>query len=212
MHHSSYMQQVTRRSTTRGMTLAEVLVSVSILVVVMVAVGTFQFNVITNNRSTQVRLTNIQEASNVVKVISKELRAMTPSANGSYAIESAGTSTIVFFTDINGDSSPERIRYYLASTTLYRGLKSPSGSPAVYTGTESIKVVATGIRNSSTTPVFEYFDGAYAGTGSAMTYPLVLTSIRLIKANLVIDSDPNKSPIPRTFSTQASLRNLKDNL
>jgi type II secretory pathway pseudopilin PulG len=198
--------------TTSGMTLVEVLVSLSIVVVVMIAVGTFQFNIISYNRSTQVRLTNVQEASNIVKVMAKELRAMAPSANGSYAIESAGTSTIIFFTDTNGDAIPERVRYYVASTTLYRGLKSPSGSPAVYTGTESIKIVATGIVNSPTTPVFEYYTSAYGGSGTTMTYPLVLTSIRLIRANITLDTDPNKSPVARTFSTQVSLRNLKDNL
>ncbi|MEK7646182.1 MAG: hypothetical protein AAB381_00610 [Patescibacteria group bacterium] len=200
------------RRHSKGMTLAEILVSVSIVIVVMVAVGTFQFNVISNNRSTQVRLTNVQEASNIMKIMARELRSMSPSANGSYPIESAGTSTIIFFADTNSDAVTERIRYYIATTTLYRGVRLPTGSPAVYTGAESVKVVATGIRNSSSTPLFEYYLSAYDGTTAAMTYPLVLTSIRLIKANITLDSDPNRSPVARTFSTQVSLRNLKDNL
>ncbi len=199
--------------TKQGMTLTEILVTLSIIVIVMVAVGTFQFNILSYNRSTQIRLTNIQEANNLLKVMSREFRASASSANGSFAILSAATSSITFYADVDSDGLTDQVRYYLASTTLYRGLTKPTGSPAVYNmAQESKRVVATGIANSSTTPVFEYFLSTYNGTTPAMTYPLVLTSIRLIKINLVIDSDLNKPPPAKTFSTQVSLRNLKDNL
>jgi len=195
------------------MTLVEVLVTTSILVVVMIAVATFQYNVITYNRSTQTRLTNIQDATSILKIIVRELRASTISANGSYAINTAATSSITFFADIDSDGLPEQLRYFLLGQTLYRGVIKPVGSPAIYNpAQETLKIIATGIVNSPTTPIFEYYPGTYTGNGIAMTYPLVLTSIRLIKTNITIDTDPNKSPIIRTFSTQAALRNLKDNL
>ncbi len=195
------------------MTLVEVLVTTSILGVVMIAVAAFQYNVINYNRSTQIRLTNIQEATSILKVMARELRASAISANGSYAINAAATSSLVFYADTDNDGLPEQLRYYLSGNTLYRGLIKPTGSPSVYNpAQESLKTIATGIVNSPTTPLFEYYDGTYAGTSTAMTYPLVLTSIRLIKANITIDTDPNKSPVIKTFSTHAALRNLKDNL
>jgi prepilin-type N-terminal cleavage/methylation domain-containing protein len=197
----------------RGMTLVEVLVTASILVVVMMAVAAFQYNVVNYNRSTQIRLTNIQDATSILKIITRELRASTISGNGSYAINAAATSSITFFADIDSDGLPEQLRYYLAGNTMYRGLIKPVGSPAVYNpAQETLKIIATGIVNSAATPVFEYYTGTYTGTSTSMTYPLVLTSIRLIKTNITIDTDPNKSPVLRTFSTQAALRNLKDNL
>ena len=197
----------------KGMTLVEVLVTASILVVVMIAVATFQYNVINYNRSTQIRLTNIQDATNILKVIARELRASVDSANGSYAINVAATSSLTFFADVDSDSIPEQLRYFLTGQTLYRGVIKPLGSPAIYNPLqESLKIIATGIVNSSTTPIFEYYTSTYTGSGTAMTYPLTLNSIRLIKTNITIDTDPNKSPILRTFSTQAALRNLKDNL
>lgn len=195
-----------------GFTLAEIITAVAILSLIMVAVSTFQYNVLSYNRSTQVSLTNAQEAQSLIKTISKELRAMQQSANGAYPIATAATSTITFFSDADRDGTEEQVRYYLASSTLYRGIIKPSGSPLAYTGSESTKILATGLRNSSSTPVFEYFDSTYAGTSSPMTYPLTLTSIRLVKVNLTIDTDPNKAPVLRTFTTQTVLRNLKDNL
>jgi len=195
-----------------GFTLAEVITSVAILTVIMGAVSLFQYNVLTYNRSSAVSLTNAQEAQAIIKVIAKELRATQPSANGAYPIASAGTSTITFFSDVDGDGAEEQVRYYLTGTTVYRGTIKPSGSPLVYTAAESTKILATGIRNASTSPLFEYFDSTYAGTSSPMTYPLTTTAIRLVKINLTIDTDMNKAPILRTYTTQVGLRNLKDNL
>jgi prepilin-type N-terminal cleavage/methylation domain-containing protein len=196
----------------RGFTLAEVITAVAILSLIMVAVSAFQYNVLSYNRIAEVSLTNAQEAQALIKTISKELRATQQSANGAYPIAVAATSTITFFSDTDKDGTEEQVRYYLASSTLYRGIIKPTGSPLSYTGSESRKILATGLRNSSTTPVFEYFGSTYAGTSSAMTYPLTITNIRLVKVNLTIDTDPSRAPVLRTFTTQTVLRNLKDNL
>ncbi|MBP6858939.1 MAG: prepilin-type N-terminal cleavage/methylation domain-containing protein [Candidatus Pacebacteria bacterium] len=196
----------------RGFTLAEVITAVAILSLIMVAVSAFQYNVLSYNRIAEVSLTNAQEAQALIKTISKELRATQQSANGAYPIAAAATSTITFFSDTDRDGNEEQVRYYLASSTLYRGIIRPTGSPLTYTGSESTKILATGLRNSSTTPVFEYFDSTYAGTSSPMTYPITITNIRLVKVNLTIDTDPSRAPVLRTFTTQTVLRNLKDNL
>lgn len=201
----------------RAFTIVEVVVSISILVIIMAAVSSFQYDVLNYNRSSATTLTNIQEAQSIVKVMAKEIRSMSPSSNGAYPILSAGTSTVTFFADVDSDGTKEKIRYYIGTTTttrntIYRGFVKPSGSPISYSGSESTKILATGIRNSSSTPIFEYYNSTYTGTSSAMTYPLAITTIRLVRINLTIDSDPNKSPVLKTFTTQVNLRNLKDNL
>jgi prepilin-type N-terminal cleavage/methylation domain-containing protein len=197
----------------RGFTLVETFVAIALLAVILVAVSAFQANVFKYNRHSQTALTNTQEAQAILKNITKELRTMTRSANGAYPILSAATNTLTFYADTTGDTQAERVRYYLASSTLYRGVIKPSGSPAVYNpADEKTNILATGIGNSTSTPVFEYYLGTHDGTTDAMTYPIVLTSIRLVKININIDSDPTKSPIPRLFTTKVSLRNLKDNL
>ena len=194
------------------MTLVEVLVTLSILISVIIAIGMFQYNVLDYNRSSSTKLINTQEAQVILKVISRELRSMENSSSGTYPISTAGTSTITFYANIDGDVLKEQIRYYLDGTTLHKGVVEPSGSPIGYSGAEKKSTLITGVRNSPTTPVFEYFGSPSGSTSNQLTYPLNLTLIRSVKVNLSVDTDVSKSPLPRTFSTQASLRNLKDNL
>lgn len=197
----------------RGMTLVEILVALSIFVIIMLAVVTFEYNVLDYNRHSQTALTNVQDATNILKYMSKELRTMSPSANGSYPILSAATSSVTFYSDIDGNGTKEQIRYYIASTTVYRGVTISSGFPLTYNlVNESKSTIATGVRNATSSALFEYFDNSYDGNGQSLTYPLTLFTIRLVKINIMIDSDPRKSPLPIIYSTQVSLRNLKDNL
>jgi len=197
----------------RGMTLAEVLVAMSIMVIVMLAVVSFQVDVINYNRQGETTLTNIQDATNILKYMSRELRTMVPSASGSYPILTVATSSIVFFADVEGDGTIEQVRYYFDSSSLKRGVTEPTGSPQVYTqNNESINTIATGVRNATSSPLFEYFDGSYDGNGSSLSYPISIFMIRLVKINIMIDTDQKKSPLPVIYSTQVSLRNLKDNI
>lgn len=203
-HHNFHKQ---------GMTLVEIIATVSILVIVMGAVATFQYNVLDYNRHSQVALTNIQDATNLLKYMSKELRTMSPSANGSYPILSAATSTISFYSDIEGNGTKEQVRYYIAGATLYRGITEPSGSPLTYNlANESESIIATGVRNATSSALFEYFDSSYDGNEQPLTYPLTIYTIRLVRINITIDSDPKRSPVLITYSIQVSLRNLKDNI
>ncbi len=196
----------------KGFTLVEVIISITIFILVIITVSLFQFNVINHSNSSQISLSNIYESEAILKTMIKEMRTMKSSANGSYPILNVATSTITFYSDSDGNGIIEQIRYYLSTTTLYRGKTDPSGTPATYNiNNESKKILVTGVRNDSNFPIFEYYSSVYAGTSTSMTYPIDIKSVRLIKINLTIDSDPNKSPVPITFTSQTSLRNLKDN-
>ena len=197
----------------RGFTLPEVISTITIMTIIMIAVAAFEYNVINYNRSSETALTNTMEAQSLMKTVAKELRSMEPGSNGAYPIVNAATNTITFFSDPDGDGVKDQIRYYLNNAILYRGLVKPTGSPPTYNlGNETNKILINGIRNATSTALFEYFPSSYAGTSTPLEYPLVIPLIRLVRVNLTIDSDPSKSPNPRTFTTQASLRNLKDNL
>jgi prepilin-type N-terminal cleavage/methylation domain-containing protein len=197
----------------KGMTLTEILVVVGILGIIVVAITTFQKNVITNNKIANDSLSAIQDARTILRVMTKELRTASPSNNGAYPIAQAGTSTITFFSDSNGDGVKEQIRYYLTGMTLKKGSIVPTGSPLVYnSNNETFTTLAYNIKNATSTSLFEYFDSSYTGTSSPLTQPVTTTNVRLIKINLTIDSDPLRSPISRTYTSQITLRNIKDNL
>ncbi len=198
----------------KGFSLVETIVSIGILMVVMIAVYAFESNVFIYNNQAQNQINNTWQAETILKVIAKELRTMVPSATGSYPIYAATDNSITFFSNVDADSSVEQVRYFFvaASSTLNRGVIDPSGSPLGYTGGEVRKILADGVRASSTLPFFQYFDSTYEGTTTPIAQPgSNISNIRFIKINLIIDSDPNRSPSPRVFTTGVSLRNLKNN-
>lgn len=197
----------------RGMTLVETLVALSIFIAIMAAVVTFQVNVFSYQKSVSSSFTTAQDAQVLLKIIMRELRSMSPSANGAYPLASMATSSVSFFSDINSDGKVEKVSYVLIDNTLYKTVIVPSGSPAVYTSTaQSTTTLVTNVRNSVSLPVFQYYDENYDGTTSELSLSADITLVRSIKITLNLDVDPNRSPLPISYSAQIQIRNLKTNL
>lgn len=197
----------------RGMTLVETLITLGIFITIMIAVGTFGVNMFSYQRVISGSLQTTQDAQIILKTITKEIRSMTSGATGQYPIANAATNTLSFFFDQNNDGVQDRITYSLVGTTLYRAVIVPSGSPITYNiANQSTTTLVYNIRNSPSTPIFEYFDDSYTGTSSPLSLPVTVTNIHLIKINLTLDVDPSRSPTPVTYSAQVNLRNLKSNL
>ena len=201
------------RVSSRGMTLVEVLITLAIFICVMAAVGFFESNVFNYQRSISGSLQTVQDSQIILKTIAREMRDMAPAANGAYPLVTAGTSTISFFSDANNDGSEDQITYQLIGTKISRAVIPPTGSPPSYSAAnQSTTTLVTNVRNSTSTPIFEYYDTNYNGTSSPMASPINLTGVRLVKVNLTLDVDPNRSPLPVTYTSQISLRNIKSNL
>lgn len=197
------------------MTLIEVIVAVAITGLIISVVGSFARNIFYYNRVTSGGLTAVQDARSIIRTMVAELRSASPSSNGAYPIVTAGTSSIGFFSDIDGNGTKEQVRYYLNGTKLYRGVIVPTGSPLVYaSSSETTSLLASNIRNTASSSVFEYYAGTYNGTTAttSLSQPVTVTAVRLVRINLTIDVDINSAPISRSYTTQVTLRNLKDNL
>lgn len=190
----------------------ELVIGIAVLVAMVGVIGLFARNAFYYNSVFSGGLTAYDDARHVLQPMSSEIRSMSPSSLGSYPIEVAADNSFIFFTDINDDGLKERVRYFVQGTTLKKGVITPSGSPLQYnTANEVISELVHNLRNG-TTPVFTYYDTNYNGTTSALTQPVDISYIRLIKVNMIVDVDPNRSPVPVTVTTQISVRNLKDNL
>ena len=157
-------------------------------------------------------LTSYDEARKVLQPIASEIRSASPSSLGAYPIEEANNTEFIFFTDTDNNGTKERIRYFLSGTTLERGVIVASGSPLQYLSANEVVTEIVHNVNNGATPIFSYYDSSYNGSSAALTQPLSIFAVRLVKITLVIDADPNRPPAPVTASTQVSIRNLKDNL
>jgi prepilin-type N-terminal cleavage/methylation domain-containing protein len=197
----------------KGFTLIEILIALGLFTGLVVLLTTFQKDIFVNNTFIQNSLVVESEARGALKKTIAELRAAVPSNNGLYPIILADKNSLTFFSDVNRDGLRERVRYFVTSSSLKRGVTPPTGSPYIYLdANESLFTVVHTLVNPTTTPVFNYYDDTYTGSSSPLAWPVNVSDIRLIKMTIMVDVDPVRSPTVMTFESQVTIRNLKDNL
>jgi len=133
------------------------------------------------------------------------LREASYAADGSYPIAGAATSTVTFYSDISGNTVLEKVHYYRSGDVLYRGVTQTTGNPPTYAGQpEVVTLVIDNIRNSTSTPIFTYYNSAGADLGGSPN----VSTITSIKVTVMADVDPIRAPLVYTLSATATLRNL----
>ncbi|MFW5887537.1 MAG: type IV pilus modification PilV family protein [Bacteriovoracia bacterium] len=196
----------------KGFTLIEILISIAILVAIISLVGAFQADVFSLNGIIQSGLQNQSEAKKIIRPFANEVRSAAPSNLGSYPLIETASTTFSFYSDTDSDGLREMIKYSLDDGTFKKTSITPTGQPLEYDvdNEETIQV----IEDVTNTDIFTYYDSNYDGATSSNPLPQPVTNsdVRLVKINLIIDSDPNKPPEPIEITTQVSIRNLKDNL
>lgn len=199
----------------RGFSIVEFLITIGISILVVILITYFARATFSFNLTSQASLNAQFESRKILNYVIGELRSASPSALGGYPIETAGTSSLIFYADINNDDNSDRIRYFFDAPNkmIKKGVVLAAGAPPSYNlGAETITTVMNDVTNASTTPLFDYFDKNYAGTTTPLAIPVNIASIRLVRLTVKVDKDINRSPVTMTFTSSASLRNLKDNL
>ncbi len=197
----------------KGFTITELIISIAILSIIAYAVGSFQYDIFSLNFSAQNSMSAQFDARHITKYFAKELREASNSSLGSYPIALASSTAITFYSDIDNDGLKERVRYYLSGNKIMKGVLAPSLNPIVYnSANEKTTTILTSVLNSTTTPVFEYYNSYYAGTSSPLSFPVNINEVRMVRMYVIIDKDSNKSPTPLKVETKVNIRNLKDNL
>ncbi len=191
----------------------ETLIAMFIITLLGIVVVNFQLNIFSLNKISNNNLVAQEDLRRVLKTASAEIRSMSQPVSGVHVIETAGTSSLSFYTNIDSDSAIEKVRYFLSGTTLKKGVINPTGTPATTysAGNEILTTIANNLMMGTTT-IFEYYDTNYDGTTAPLSQPVNILNIRLVKINIIIDDNPLKSPAPLYMTTQVSIRNLKDNL
>lgn len=195
-----------------GFTVIEALVSIIILSLIGIAFASFQKDIFSLNKVISGSLTSQDEARRTLKNMSAEIRTASPSSLGAYALLQTATSSFTFYSNIDGDTYKEQVRYFLAGNTLKKGIIKPSGAPLTYNSAgEIVSELVHGMANAGA-PIFNYYDASYDGASLPLAEPINVSSVRLVKITIMIDQDPQNPPGPLTLTTQVSMRNLKDNL
>lgn len=196
----------------KGFSVIELLVGIFILTLIGIAVFMFQKDIFSLNRFLSGSLEAQDEARRVLKTMTAEVRPLSPSSLGAYPIAEANSTSFTFYSNIDGDTLKEKVRYFLDGTILKKGVIKPSGDPLSYSSAdEIISEVVHDIANGAT-PIFSYYDTDYDGTTPPLGDPVDIPSVRLVKITILIDKDPLQPPSAITLTTQVSMRNLKDNL
>jgi prepilin-type N-terminal cleavage/methylation domain-containing protein len=192
----------------RGFTFIEMLVVIAITGVVSVALGSMLGYFYRSNDYVLESTTATNSAREGTTVALQNLRESTYGDDGSYPITTAGTSTLVFFSNVDSDNAVEQIKLYVLNNTLYEVTTNSAGSPPSYAGQPSATTtLGTFVRNTTASPLFQYYDA----TGTLLTGTVNISQIRSIKMSLLIDLNPNRAPDIYTLTGTATLRNLSSN-
>lgn len=197
-HHSHNM---------RGFTLVEMLVVISITAIVGMAINSMVANFYRTNAYLLEETKAIDSAHRGLSTSFIDLREASYGDDGSYPIQSVSTSSITFFSDVDNDGVVEKIRLYLLNGSFYRGVTESTSTPPTYVGQpESTTTIANYVRNSSTTPIFKFYDVNGAQLSSS-TIPIAL--IASISTSLMVDLNPLRAPDILILQETATLRNIR---
>jgi len=195
----------------QGFTLIEVLVATAITVILGAGFLGMQYIFSSNQVSAWKSYYNVDEANRVASQLTKELRNIQESEDGSFPISTALDQEIIFYSDVNQDGDVDRVRYTLAGTTLTKGVTAPTDTPLSYDPlNEKVQTLTDNIRNGIA-PLFYYYNNAWPF--DTINNPLSSTNriadtkhIKVyLRTNIKIDDADNDFII----ESEANLRSLR---
>lgn len=195
-----------------GFTLIEVVMSVFVFSMIVVGLISLVSSIIVSSGKQGLLTTGQDQARKFANTFTNELRNAVYGSTGGYPIAQADNQTLVFYSNVDGGTDIEKVRYFVSSGTLRKGVTKYVGG--VYSaGNEVVTVLQNDLGNSAT-PLFYYYDGTYDGTSNNfLTQPVNINNIAYIRLNLMII---NKAGVTNTntytVNAGAAIRNLKTNL
>lgn len=190
----------------RAFTLAEMLVVIALTGLVGVGLLSMIAYFYRTNAYLLEATSAVDSASRGLNESIASLREASYGEDGAYPLSAAATSSVTFHADPDLDQTIEKVRLYRSGETLYRGVTNAAGNPPSYTGqTEVITIIATSVKNATSTPLFRYYDE----DGLELTGTIDIASVRSIRARLDVDINPLRAPNILILESSATLRNLR---
>jgi len=200
------------RTNNLGFTLLELVVAMSIFSLIVLVLASFLIDGWRYNTIIWDQLQGQTDARRVVQETVNIIRKAEESSIGAFPVVLAKDNELIIYANVDTDFYRERIRFWLDGTTLKRGIIKPSGNPLNYSGTEQVVDLAHYVVNiSKGIPLFIYYDENYTGVENPLTTPAEVALIKLVKVQLLIEKNPDKTPIPLRVESMVQIRNLKSN-
>ncbi len=199
------------RLTTHGMTLVEMVVAIGIYTVLMLAITGAMASFYNYNFYAIEQADEINNARRGITQWNRDAKEMTVAEDGTFPLRVIEPHRFGYFSDTDQDDSVEYVEYILATTTVTKYTYNPSGSPATYNfaSPDGAQILSEYVQNiNQATSTFFYFDA----TGNALSSTSPVIDVRYIKAQIIVNIDPNRSPGEFMLRSSIAPRNLKDNL
>jgi prepilin-type N-terminal cleavage/methylation domain-containing protein len=194
----------------KGLTLIELLITISISGVIGLGLVSLQYILSQNQIAITKSYKSVDSANFTVSNLIKEIRMARQSDNGAYLLSLAGNQEIIFYSDIDFDEKTEWVRYYLNGTDLIKEIIKPSGYPAIYDSLKKTSSVVTeGVRNG-TTSIFYYYNQnwPYDTINNPLAADDRLSETKTIKIYLRanVENRPERDYVIESFSQIRSVK------
>ncbi len=137
-----------------------------------------------------------------------DIREASYGEDGSFPLAEMGSTSVTVFTDADGATGTERVRYSLINSTMQRNVVQPTGTPPKYLGAGATTSLSEYVRNGEDgTRVFRYYDS----NGAEVTNVADIASVVYVTASLVVDVTKVHQPGAFTLKASATMRNLRKN-
>lgn len=193
------------------MTLVETVVAIGIYTVLLLAITTSITSLYQYNSYSFGQANEIDNARRGMTQWNKDAKEMISAEDGTFPVAIIEEHKLGYFSDTDQDLSVEYVEYILASTTLTKYTYNATGTPPTYdfTTPDSEQILSLYVQNiNQATSTFFYFDED--GNELSSTSPLV--RVKYIKAQIIVNIDPLRSPGEFMLRSSIAPRNLKDNL
>ena len=197
----------------KGFTIIEMVVTIGIFTILSMGLMGLVGTLFSDSNKYGSAIANADQTRKLSIQMMQELRNTVAGSNGAYAIAAANAQELTFYSNVDGGTDIERVRYYLQSGQLRRGIVKQSGNPIVYTGAEVSTVVQRDVANGAN-PIFYYYDENFDDSiDSALTQPVSIPQVSYIKLNMTVLKKTSKNLTDSfTVTAGSSLRSLKNNL
>jgi len=193
------------------MTLVETVVAIGIYTILILAITGSVTSLYQTNSYALGQANEVDNARRGMTQWNRDAKEMTTAEDGTFPLVKIEPHVLSYYSDTDQDDSVEYVQYILASTTLTKYTYNAIGTPATYdfSSPDEAQTLSLFVQNiNQGTSTFSYFDE----TGAELSSTSPVINVKYIKAQIIVNIDPFRSPGEFMLRSSIAPRNLKDNL